>query len=75
MSITEIKLQLHEFIEQADERKIKGLFLLIEDEIGHKKGITFSEEEITFLDAEYSEHLKNEGQSYNWEEAKRIIRG
>lgn len=74
MRITDIRQQLHDFIEHADDKRIQGLYLFIEDEIESKRICELSDEEIALLDKERMLHLNGESKSYTWEEAKDIIR-
>lgn len=73
MNTAAIRQQLHEYIEQVNDKKIEGLYLFVSDEI-NSQHISFSEEQISYLDAEREKYMKGEGKSYGWEEAKKIIR-
>jgi hypothetical protein len=74
MNTGAIREQLHQYIEQANDKKIQGLFLLVEDEINQFSSFQLSKEEIATLSRERNRHLNKESPSYDWEEAKKIIR-
>lgn len=69
------KKKLDDFIADADDKKIKGMYLLLEDEINKKEAFELTEEHFEILDRERENHLNGESESYTWDEAKEIIRG
>ena len=73
MNTTAIRQQLHEYIEQVNDKKIEGLYLFVEDEI-NQHHLSLTEEQINFLDQEREKHLQGESHSYSREEAKEMIR-
>jgi hypothetical protein len=70
-----IQEKLFEYIEQATDKKLQGLYMLVEDEIGSQPSFTLSEDELRILDEEREKHLQGESRSYNLSEAQSIIRG
>lgn len=75
MTTTAIRKQLMTYIADADDKKVKGLYMLIEDEISKKEKFTLSAAELKRLDKERDLHIKGKSKSYSWPEAKEIIRG
>ncbi|MCW3110213.1 MAG: hypothetical protein JWQ09_4719 [Segetibacter sp.] len=74
MTANNIREKLHNFITEADDKKIEGVYLLLEDEINKEEPVRLTEEQIAILNEERRKHLKGESKSYAWEEAKEIIR-
>lgn len=70
-----IQEKLFEYIEQATDKKLQELYMLVEDEIGSQPSFMLSEEELRILDEEREKHLQGESRSYNLSEAQSIIRG
>ena len=75
MTTVTIRKKLHEYIADADDKKIKGMFLLLEDEIDKKEAFKISDSHIKILEEEKKNHSDGSSSSYNWIEAKEIIRG
>lgn len=75
MNTATIRRQLHQYIDNADDRKVKGLFMFIEDEINAQDAFSLTEEQLEMIKEEKEKHIKRESPSYSWENAKQIIRG
>lgn len=75
MTTTAIRKKLMTYIADADDKKVKGLYMLVEDEMSNRKIFKLADAHIKFLDEERKKHLKGKSKSYKWEEAKQIIRG
>jgi len=75
MTTTAIRKKLITYIADADDKKVKGLYMLVEDEISKKTKFSLSAADLKMLDAEKAKHLKGKSKSYSWPEAKEIIRG
>ena len=63
------------YIADADDKKVKGLYMLVEDEISMLETFKLSNDHIRILEEERSKHVKGKSKSYSREEAKSIIRG
>ena len=74
MTTSAIRKMLMSYIAEAEDKKVKGLYMLIEDDIAVNKKFKLSAEQIKILDLEKQKHLAGKSKSYNWEEAKEIIR-
>ena len=70
-----IRKKLITYIADADDKRVKGLYMLVEDEIGMQENFKFSNEHIRILEEERSLHFKGKSKSFKREEAKSIIRG
>jgi len=75
MTTTAIRKKLMTYIADADDKKVKGLYMLIEDEISSGEKFELSGKHIKILDQDRDEHIKGKSKSYSREDAKQIIRG
>ena len=75
MTTVTLRKKLHEYIADADDKKINGMFLLLEDEIEKKEAFKLTASHINILEEEKKNHAEGSSNSYNWMEAKEIIRG
>jgi hypothetical protein len=75
MTTTAIRKKLITYIADADDKKVKGLYMLVEDEISKKTKFSLSAAQLKMLDAEKEKHINGKSKSYSWPEAKDIIRG
>jgi hypothetical protein len=75
VSTSAIRKKLMTYIADADEKKVKGMYMLFEDEIEREKDFKLNEAHIRILDDERERHVNGKSKSYNWSQAKQIIRG
>ncbi len=75
MTTTAIRKKLMTYIANADDKKVKGLYMLVEDDISKKTKFSLSPAQLKMLDAEKEKHINGKSKSYSWPEAKNIIRG
>lgn len=75
MTTTGIRKKLHEFITDATDSKVKGLYLLLEDEIAKKNEWKPSLRHLEILEEEKRKHLQGLSKSFSREEATQFIRG
>lgn len=74
MNTATIRQRLHSYLETADEKKVKAIYTMVEDEINQQHGFVLSEEQVALLDEERAEHVNGTSISYSWDKAKGIIR-
>ena len=74
MTTTAIRKKLHEFIAEAPDSKVKGMFLLLEDEISKKGEFSLTSKHMDILEEERMKHENGTSKSYSWDEAKELIR-
>jgi hypothetical protein len=74
MNTALMREQLVAYLAEADDKKIAGLYSLLEDNIKQKKSISLTEEQTAILKEERKKHLNGESKSYSWEEVKEMIR-
>jgi hypothetical protein len=75
MTTSAIRKRLMTFIADADDKKVKGMYMLFEEEIERETEFKLTDEHIKILDEEKERHLSGKSKSYSWGEAKQIIRG
>ena len=57
MTTTLIRKNLINFLENADEKKVKAVYTIFENEINEENSFILSEEQIKILDSEKQKHL------------------
>ena len=67
--------KLKRYIDDADDKKVKALYALFEENMDSNEGAVFTNEQLEILNDEYELHVSGKTKSYNWEETKEIIRG
>lgn len=75
MTTTAIRRKLMTFIADADDKKVKSMYMLFEEEIEKEGVFRLTDEHIKILDEEREKHINDKSKSYSWEDAKQIIRG
>ena len=75
MTTTAIRKKLMTYIADADDKKVKSLYMLVEDDMGDTKKFKLSANQLKMVEQEKEKHLKGKSKSYSWPEAKEIIRG
>ena len=75
MTTTAIRKKLITYIADAKDKKVKGLYMLVEDEISMQENFKLNNEHTKILEEERSLHIKGKSKSFSREEAKFIIRG
>ena len=72
MTVTAIRQRLIDYLEDADDKKIKAIYILLEDDIEQGQ-FTLSNEQIAIVEKEKDQYLKGLSKSYSREEAIKII--
>ena len=75
MTTSAIRKKLINYINEADEKKLKGMYLLLEEEIEKGKALHLTEEHLAILDEERAAYLAGTNKAESWTKAKQIIRG
>ncbi len=72
MTTAAIRQKLYEYIRVADDKKVKAIFTMVEDEI---KGYEWSEDEdfLAELDRRSNEYKSGNVKGVSWEDAKQQI--
>jgi hypothetical protein len=71
MRTTQIRQQLHDYIDSAEDKKLKAIYTLLEEDI--TEGFVLSDEQKHELDRRYNNYQNGIGRSYNREEIDAII--
>jgi hypothetical protein len=74
MTTSVMRAQLIAYLADADDKKIMGLYALLEDIIQGKTSSGLTREQLNFLSEERKKHLNGESISRSWEEVKELIR-
>ena len=72
MRTSAIRQKLHQFIDTAEEKKVKAIYILFEDEIA-QEDLEYTDEFKKELDRRY-EHYKNGGKMVSAADANRQIK-
>lgn len=75
MTTTAIRKKLMTYIADANDKKVKGLYMLVEDDISNGEKFELNGEHLKILEQDRDAHLKGKTTSYNREDAKQIVRG
>ncbi len=75
MTSSTIRKKLMTYIADADDKKVKGLYMLVEDEITGGEKFKLSAEHLKLVEQEREKHVKGKSKSYSWAEARQMIRG
>jgi len=70
MRTAQIRQQLHEYIDSAEDKKLKAIYILLEDDL--TDGFALTPEQKKELDRRYDNYQNGIGKTYNWEEAVAI---
>jgi putative addiction module component (TIGR02574 family) len=66
MTTASIKQRLHEYIESAEDKKLKAIYTLLEDDIEDEHQLT--DEQKAELDRRLYNYQNGIGKNYTWEE-------
>jgi len=69
MTIITLKKQLHDYIDHAEESKLKAIYTLLESEI---EDYNLTEEQRLELDRRYADYKNGIGAQYSWDEVIKI---
>ena len=75
MTVAAIRKKLKTYVDDVDDKKVKALYTLLEEEIEENTSFALTKEHLEILDKEHELHVNGKSKSYTWEEAKEIIRG
>jgi putative addiction module component (TIGR02574 family) len=72
MRTIQIRQQLHDYIDAVEEKKLKAIYTLLEDDISANSMLT--DEQKMELDKRMADHEKGIGRTYTWEETIAMAR-
>jgi putative addiction module component (TIGR02574 family) len=70
MRTTQIRQQLHDYIDSVEEKKLKAIYTLLESEISEGYQLTAAQK--AELDKRYSDYQNGIGKTYTWDETVAI---
>ena len=71
MNSIQLRKKLHSYIDTAEEKKLKAIYTMVEDEIETPSHLTATQKKE--LDKRLVEYQEEKGKSYSWQEAKGMI--
>ena len=74
MNAHNIRTQLHDYVDNGDEKLLK-LMYAIAKEYNAADEFSFTKEDIALFEQRRASRLSGESKVYNWEDAKAIITG
>lgn len=69
-----IRKKLITYLADADDKKVKAVYTLLENDIEVKTNFKLSPAQLKQLNAEREKHIKGKSPSYTWDEVKENIR-
>ena len=66
MTTAKIKQRLHEYIDTAEDKKLKAIYTLLQDDIDSENYLT--KEHMAELDRRLEDYHNGKGKTYTWEE-------
>ena len=75
MTVSAIREKLITYMEDVDDKKVKALYTLLQDEIELSESFTLTKEQLLILDEEHNLHLSGKTKSYSIDDAREIVRG
>ena len=76
MQTTYIRQQLHQYIDNSDEKLLQLLFALAKEYNGDEEAdYQFTDADIKIFDDRREKRLNGESATYSWDEAKEMITG
>ena len=72
MTLAAVREKLHEYIDHADDNKVKAMFTLVENDMEPEH--EFTEAELEELDKRREDYLSGKTKSIPWEESRKKIR-
>lgn len=73
MTIAAIRKRLIAFLADADEKKVKAIYTLLESDM-EEASFVLSDTHKEILDKEHEQYIEGKSNAYTWTEAKKIIR-
>ncbi len=75
MTVAAIREKIKNYVDDVDDKKVKALYTLLQDEIEESASFSLTKEQLQILDEEHALHIAGKSKSYSWEETKEILRG
>ena len=75
MQTTTIRQQLHQYIDNSDDKLLKLMLALAKEYNDNDFEYEFTAEDIKAFDERRNKRLNGESKTYSWQDAKEIITG
>lgn len=75
MTVAAIREKLKLSVDDVDDKKVKALHTLLEDDIAENTAPGLTKEQLQNVGEEHALHISGKTKSYSWDEAKKMIRG
>ena len=72
--MSNLRKKLHTYIADLDEKKVKAMLTLLEDEAPYQAKTSFSEKEVKEIKRRESRRISGKSKSYPLEEARKMFR-
>jgi hypothetical protein len=69
-----IRKKLLTYLADADDKKVKAIYALFEDEINHEENFKLTEEHVKILDERRARHLSGKDKSSSWQDVHDRVR-
>ncbi|MBO9567171.1 MAG: addiction module protein [Niastella sp.] len=69
-----IRKKLMTYLADADDKKVKAIYTLFEDEINQEESFKLTEEHVKILDERRAKHLSGKDKSSSWQEVHDRVR-
>jgi hypothetical protein len=73
MTSVQLRKKLHQFIDRAEEKKLKAIYTMVEDDIEVESLLT--KEQMAELDSRLEEYYKGTGKNFSLPKALKKVRG
>ncbi|HEY4148476.1 MAG TPA: addiction module protein [Chitinophagaceae bacterium] len=71
---TAIRKKLITYLADADEKRVKAIYALFEDDINREETLKLNESHLKILDERRARHLTGKDKSYGWQDVHSRIR-
>ncbi|HVU55598.1 MAG TPA: addiction module protein [Puia sp.] len=74
MAPSAIRRKLITYLADADDKKVKAIYALFEDEINQEDNFKLTDEHLKIVEERRAKHLSGKSKSYTWQEVHDSIR-
>jgi len=74
MAPNAIRKKLITYLADADDKKVKAIYALFEEEINQESSFKLSDEHLKIIEERRAKHLSGKSKSYTWQEVHDSIR-
>ena len=74
MTTIAIRKKLITYLADADDKKVKAIYTLFEDEINQEESFKLTDAHLKILDERRAKHVSGKSKSHSWQEVHESIR-